>query len=231
MFFTFDKWVMHEQLEQNQVLRRMPLLPCGNCILRASQELRENSRSSFCIGECMVSWILSPEIYPESPNLVHMWRVMWFKHLSGAEDGHSAPLPCHGKCSEVIKTPIFAAVLRCTGDLGVPMLLSLRSSRGYCGLEQCQGQSPLGNVTASPAQAASTWLPLRAGLANAELASPWRKIRLDKCFYPSNVTLWSQWWSVLEWSGKSCVGAAWAVARVGELCSGCGRLCRGKLEE
>lgn len=130
MFFTFDKWVMHEQLEQNQVLRRMPLLPCGNCILRASQELRENSRSSFCIGECMISWILSPEIYPESPNLVHMWRVMWFKHLSGAEDGHSAPLPCHGKCSEVIKTPIFAAVLRCTGDLGVPMLLSLRSSRG-----------------------------------------------------------------------------------------------------
>lgn len=152
-------------------------------------------------------------------------RAFW------AEDGHSAPLPCHGKCSEVIKTPIFAAVLRCTGDPGVPMLLSLRSSRGYCGLEQCQGQSPLGNVTASPAQAASTWLPLRAGLANAELASPWRKIRLDKCFYPSNVTLWSQWWSVLEWSGKSCVGAAWAVARVGELCLGCGRLCRGKLEE
>lgn len=41
--------------------------------------------------------------------------------------------------------------------------LSLRSSRGYWGLEQGQGQWPLGNVTDSPAQAASTWLPLQAG--------------------------------------------------------------------
>lgn len=146
-----------------------------------------------------------------------LWRPFW------AEEGYSAPLPCHRKCSEVIKTPIFPAVLQCW----VLHALSLRSSRGYWGQEQCQGQSPLGNVTA---QAASTWLPLRAGLADAVLGSLQRKIRLDTFFHPSKVTLPSQEWSVLEWSGKSCVGAAWAAARVGDCAWAMEGLARGSWE-
>lgn len=169
VFFTFCKWLMDEQPEQNQGWRRMPLLPCGNCILRASQELRENSCSSSFIAESMLSWVWAPEIYPESPNPVHMWRLMWFKQHSDlprifwAEDGHSAPLPCQGKCSEVIKTTIFAAVLQHWRP-GSSHALSPRSSRGYCGLEQCQGQSPLGNVTDLPR------LPVRD--CHSELARP-----------------------------------------------------------
>lgn len=119
---------MDEQPEQNQVWRRMPILPCGNCILRAFQELRENSCFIFCITECMLFWVWALEIHPDPPNPVHMWRLMWFKQHSDlprtfwAEDGHSAPLPCHGKCREVMKTPIFAAVWQCTRHLGAAML-------------------------------------------------------------------------------------------------------------
>lgn len=200
-----------------------------------NQEQRENSCSFLLLYSRVHAVVFGPQKYTQ--NLQILCTCEGWCDLSSS-------LTCQGPSGQKI-LHLFPAMGNAVKSLKHPFLqlsymhwrpgsshaLSLRSSRGYCGLEQCQGQSPLGNVSGSPAQAASTWLPLRAGLANAGLGSLWGKIRLDKFLYPSDVTLSSPQWSELEWSGKFCVGAAWAVARVGELCLGCGRLCWGKLAE
>lgn len=109
-----------------------------------TQEWRENSCSSFCVAQCMLSWIWAPEIYPESPNPVHMWRLMWLRQQSDLSPGQRMGILCLfpdvGSALKSLKHP-FLQLSYSALETWVLHALSLRSSRGYCGLEQCQGQS------------------------------------------------------------------------------------------
>lgn len=82
LFFTQSRLcsahLTNEQPEQNQAWRRMPLLTWGS-LPRALQDVRKNSCSSFCIAKRVLSRVWALEVYPESQNPLHVWRLMWFK--------------------------------------------------------------------------------------------------------------------------------------------------------